>query len=98
MKSTTTDEEIIKCIHELNINKASAGKLFAEHFKYGLNIILPNIRVIFNRLFDRGNSPPIGLNLSLYLYNEKGDGIALLDIFSKIYIFSTNQKINILCK
>ena len=85
MNSSITDEEIIKCVHELNVNKAFAGKLIAEHFKYGLNVLLPYIRVIFNRLFDRGEFPK-----SIIVPLHKNDdinspdnyrGIALLDIF-----------------
>ena len=36
INSSITDEEIIKCVQELNINKVSGGKLIAEHFKYVL--------------------------------------------------------------
>ena len=94
MKSSITDEEIIKCVHELNVNKASAGKSIAEHFKYGLNVLLPYIRVIFNRLFDKGEFPADWSKSIIVPLHKNGDinspdnyrGIALLDILVK-YIF-----------
>ena len=55
--SPITDEEIIECVHKLNVNKASSGNLSSKHFKYSIELLLTYIRKFFNRLFTNSEFP-----------------------------------------
>lgn len=89
-----TDDEIIEAVKNINTGKASSGNLIAEHFKYGIHILLPYIRKLFNRLYSSGEFPTCWSTSIVIPIHKKGNpndtnnyrGIALLDVFSKIYI------------
>jgi len=41
----------------LNANKSVGGTLIPEHLIYGINVLLPLTRKLFNMLFTRGEFP-----------------------------------------
>lgn len=92
--SEITDEEIIDAVKNINPNKSSAGNLVAEHFIYGIHILLPFIKKLFNRLYGTGEFPSSWTTSIIVPLFKKRQvinpdnyrGIALIDIFSKLYI------------
>ena len=52
-----TDDDIINAVKDLNVGKAGVGNLVVNHFKYGIQVLLPYIRLLFNRLFRTGEYP-----------------------------------------
>jgi hypothetical protein len=92
--SSISDDEILGAVNSLKVNKASSGNLTANMIKYGINALLPYIRVFFNRLYSRGEFPEAWAKFIIVPIHKKGNvdepnnyrGIALLDIVSKIYI------------
>lgn len=96
-----TDEEILQAVKDLNPNKSSTGNLVAEHFRIGIHFLLPYIRKLFNRLFQSGEFPESWSKSIIIPLHKKGSihnpdnyrGIALLDIFSKLYIGILNKRV-----
>lgn len=98
-----TDDEILAVVRELKRNKATAGYLVPEHFIVSVDLLLPYIRQIFNRIFLRGIFPDQwSLSLLVPVY-KKGPlnnpdnyrGIALLQIhvLSKLYVNILNKRL-----
>lgn len=92
--SPITDDEITDSIKRLNVNKASAGNIMPQHLIYGMRVLIPLIRNLFNRLFTKGEFPEQWTNIIIVPLHKKGSvnnadnyrGIALIDILSKVYI------------
>jgi hypothetical protein len=101
--SEITDAEIVYAISDLKKNKASSGLLTAEHFKLCSSMLLPYIRILFNRLFTTGVFPEKWSLSVIIPLHKKGPsnipdnyrGIALLQVFSKIYIGILNKRITL---
>lgn len=99
--SDITDEEILQGINSLNINKAHGGNIIPQHLIYGVNVLLPYIRKLFQRLFTRGEFPAKWAKSVIIPLHKKGSynnpnnyrGIALLDVFSKVYISIITKRI-----
>lgn len=89
-----TDDEILKSVQTLKVNKASSGLIVPEQLVYGIRILLPYIRKLFNRLFKFGDFPDTWAKSIIIPIYKKGNrdnpnnyrGIALLDVLSKVYI------------
>lgn len=71
LNSPITDNEIIDSIRDLNVNKATSGVLVAEHFIYGIDIIVPFIKIFFNRLLDTGEFPTTWAKQVLFHFIRK---------------------------
>ena len=57
--SEITDEEIIKAVRALKKGKSSGqDDLIPEFFIYSLELVLPLINSLFNRIFNSGDFPP----------------------------------------
>ena len=95
--------EISAAIKRLKLNKSSSGKLVPAHFIYGLHFLLPYIVKVFNRIYMSETFPNAWSHAVLVPIHKKGDldnpdnyrGIALLDVFSKIYISIINKRVTI---
>ena len=92
--SEVTDEEIIKAIQALKRGKSGGGdELIPELFICPIDLILPIINCLFNRIFNTGDFPPSWEVSILVTLFKKGDinnpnnyrGISLLDVVGKIY-------------
>ena len=70
-------------------------------FINSINVILPILLKLFNRLFSRGEFPETWSNSIIVPLHKKGDvndpvnyrGISLLDIFGKLYTSLLNRRI-----
>ena len=99
--SEITNEEILQAVKDINPNKSSSGHLVAEHFIFGIDILLPYVKKLFNRLYCNGEFPESWSKSVIIPLHKKGNlnnpdnyrGIALLDIFSKIYIGILNTRV-----
>ena len=95
------EDEIYEAVKNLNIKKSSAGFLTAEHFVYGIDLIMPYILRFFNRIYNNGEFPDIWSKFIIIPIHKKGSknnpdnyrGIALLEILSKIYISILNKRL-----
>lgn len=68
--SEIMDNEIVDAVKNLNINKAFAGNLVAEHFVYGLEVVLPHLRKLFIRLYMSGIFPERWTNCIIIPVNK----------------------------
>jgi len=92
--SDITDEELLHSIKSLNKKKAHGGNIIPQKLVYGASALLPYIRKLFQRLFTRGEFPDCWAKSIIIPLHKKGSlnnpnnyrGIALLDVFSKVYI------------
>ena len=96
-----TEDEIRQAIHDLNNNKASAGLLIPEHFKLSQEMLLPYVRILFNRLYESHVFPEEWALSVIIPIHKKGPtsnpdnyrGISLLQILSKIYISIVTKRL-----
>ena len=97
-----TEEEILKSVRALKTSKAAGfDNLPPGIFKHGIDIILPLVTRLFNRLFDLGEFPEDWGFSYIVPIHKKGDkncvenyrGISLLDIFGKIYTSIINRRL-----
>ena len=58
--SPISDKEILEAVKCLNPSKANSGVLLAKHFIYSIDIILPFVNIILNKIFSTGYFPPNG--------------------------------------
>ena len=100
--SEITDEEIIKAVRALKKGKSSGqDDLIPEFFIYSLELVLPLINSLFNRIFNSGDFPPTWGQSILVTLFKKGDtndpnnyrGISLLDVIGKIYTSIITRRI-----
>ena len=97
-----TEEEILKSVRALKTSKAAGfDNLPPGIFKHGIDIILPLVTRLFNRLFDLGEFPEDWGFSYIVPIHKKGDkncvenyrGISLLHIFGKIYTSIINRRL-----
>ena len=101
LNTEITSYEISAAIKGLKLNKSSTGQLVPAHFIYGLHFLLPYIVKIFNKIYMSGIFPEAWSHSVLVPIHKKGEinnpdnyrGIALLDVFSKIYISILNKRV-----
>lgn len=94
----------------MKLNKAVGGVIIPQHLVYGVNVLLPFIRKLFNRLFLKGEFPKQWTKTVVIPLYKKGSvndpnnyrGIALLDVLSKVYIAIITKRLtfylNAYCK
>ena len=99
--SEITSDEVNEAVKELNINKSSSGSLVPNHLVYSIDLIMPYILKIFNRIFKSGVFPDAWTRFVIVPVYKKGSrnnpdnyrGIALLEIMSKLYVSILNKRL-----
>ena len=103
--SDITDEEIIKAVNALKRGQSSGeDELMPEFFICTINLILPIINCLFNRILNTGDfSPSSGLSILVTLFKKWNiskpnnyRGISLLDVIGKIYTSVITRRITFL--
>jgi len=92
--SEITEDEIRLAIKHMKAGKKSGpDNLIPEFFIYGVDIILPILVKLFNRIFETGEYPDSWTESLIVTLHKKGDvnntdnyrGISLQNVLSKIY-------------
>ena len=100
--SEITDDEIMYAVKSLRADKAPGpDELIPEMFISTVEIILPVLNKLFNRLFFEGTFPDLWSKSIMIPLHKKGDmnsvnnyrGISLLDTFGKIYTSILNRRL-----
>lgn len=100
--SEITEDEIVFAVKSLRAGKAPGPDgIIPEMFINTIDIILPILNKLFNRLFLRGEFPGTWSKSIMIPIHKKGDinsadnyrGISLLDIFGKIYTSILNRRL-----
>ena len=99
--SEISDDEIITAVKSLKPDKSVAGLLSPAHFLYGIEQLLPFIRILFNRLFRNGEFPSTWSRMLVIPLHKKGSlnnpdnyrGIALGEVLGKIYVSVLTKRI-----
>ena len=97
-----SDDEILQAIKHLKKGKSGGPDgLLPEFFMESIDILLPVLNKLFNRLFQSGYFPPCWSQSIIVPLHKKGDinctdnyrGISLLDVFGKIYVSIINRRV-----
>ena len=99
--SEITIDEILNAVNSLKIDKSPGPDgLFAEFFKQSIDVILPLLNSLFNRLFLSGMFPESWSKSVITPLYKKGvnnpehfRGLSLLDVIGKIYTSILNRRI-----
>ena len=100
--SEITNDEILNAVKSLKIGiSPGPDGLFAELFKQSIDVILPLLSSLFNRLFSSGMFQESWSKSVIIPLYKKGDvnnpenfrGISLLDVIGKIYTSILNRRI-----
>ena len=94
--------EIVNSVQRLK-NEKSPGpdELIGEFFKFSIDVLLPYLHIIFNRIFDSGEFPRDWSKGIIVPIFKKGDinnpgnyrAISLLSVFSKIFTAILNNRL-----
>ncbi|MEW8547342.1 MAG: reverse transcriptase family protein, partial [Candidatus Thiodiazotropha sp.] len=96
------DDEILQAIKHLKKGKSGGPDgLLPEFFIESIEILLPILNKLFNRLFQSGYFPSCWSQSIIVPLHKKGDinctdnyrGISLLDVFGKIYVSIINRRV-----
>ena len=68
-----SDEEIIEATKCLNINKSVGGTCIPQQIVFGIDLLLPFLRKLFNRLFRNGEIPTQWASSVIIPIFKKGD-------------------------
>ena len=68
-----SDEEIIEATKWLNINKSVGGTCIPQQIVFGIDLLLPFLRKLFNRLFRNGEIPTQWASSVIIPIFKKGD-------------------------
>ena len=100
--SEITEEEILRAVRSLKEEKAAGPDgIVPGLFIHSIDLILPIMHKLFNRLFSRGEFPEAWCDSIIVPLHKKGSlndpanyrGISLLDIFGKIYTSVLNRRV-----
>ena len=100
--SEITQEEILWLVQALKIDKsAGPDNIVPGLFIHSLELILPILHKLFNRLFEFGEFPEDWCNSIIVPLYKRGNinepsnyrGISLLDVFGKIYTGVLNRRL-----
>ena len=100
--SEVTEEEILRVVWALKQEKsAGPDSIVSGLFINCIELILPILHKLFNRIFEHGEFPKDWCNSIIVPLHKHGDvhdpinyrGISLLDVFGKIYTGILNRRI-----
>lgn len=88
-------------VRSLGLKKASSGNLAPCQLVYGIEVLLPFIIKLFNRLFTNGEFPKAWAKSIIVPIHKKGcihspnnyRGIALFDVLCKLYISIITKRV-----
>ena len=99
--SAIDDDEILNAVKNMSTNKAFSGQIPPKFIKFGIPVLLPFIKLLFNRLYSTGEFPASWSKILLIPIYKKGNvqepsnyrGVALMDVLSKIYISIVTKRL-----
>ena len=104
LNSSITEQEVLKCINSLKLNKACASDLILNEFlKFSKSKMLSAFTKLFNIVFTSGFIPDSwSQGIISPIYKNKGDksspdnyrGITLLSCFGKLFTSILNNRLN----